>query len=33
MRDDEGIDPEADAALYWILTFGLALIMIVTLVR
>ncbi len=33
MRDDEGIDPEADAALYWILTCGLALIMIVTLVR
>ncbi len=33
MRDDEGIDPEADAAVYWILTFGLALIMIVTLVR
>jgi len=33
MRGDEDIDPEADAAVYWILTCGLALIMIVSLVR
>ncbi len=32
MRDDEGIDPEADAAVYWIITWGLALIVIVAVV-
>jgi hypothetical protein len=29
MRDDEGIEPEAEAASYWIVTIGLALIVVV----
>ncbi len=32
MRDDEGIDPEADAASYWIITFGFVLIVVVAVV-
>ena len=29
MRDDEGIEPEAEPASYWIVTIGLALIVVV----